>query len=430
MRYVDARLLMVQQTEYAFGNDVVLDLERAAIDSRRLAAEPAAHAVEFGLAEALAFPTQALRSHDLHQQLATVLADTRAGVLHDRSGESRTGIAFGLRHRTLDRQHEGTQIHHVIGDPRAQIGIGDAALGVGADILLGDLIERASFAAAIETATAWRAADALPFELQEAFADCPAAIERTHQVFLRHLHVGEKGLAERRVAADQLDGAYLHARRFHVDQEERDAFMLLGVVGAHEAETPIGILRAAGPDLLAIDEIVIALVDALCAQRCKIGSRAGLGIALAPPNFTLHDSRNVLFLLLLTAIFEQGRAEHHHAHTADRIESADAVHLLLQHARLRGRKAAAAILLGIGWRAPTLVAHRLLPLREVSAAFRAILVDHHGGLALQRGRKILFQPLARLCSEGFQIAVDFLSCTHDVAPPFTDDRASQGCAWR
>src|SRR5258708_24376627 len=98
MRGTEVRLLMVQQTQLPFGNVFVLDLERSAINRRRLAAQPASRAVQFGLGEALAVPAKALRTHDLHEKLRTILTDARAGVLHDGGRESRTGIAFGFRH--------------------------------------------------------------------------------------------------------------------------------------------------------------------------------------------------------------------------------------------------------------------------------------------------------------------------------------------
>src|SRR5262249_30868023 len=157
----------------------------------------------------------------------------------------------------------------------------------------------------------------------------------------------------------------LHAWRLHVDQQKADPFMLAGVVGTHEAEAPIGELRARGPDLLAVDEEMIALVHALRAQACEIGSSARLGVALAPPDLASHDARDVPFLLLFIAVFEERGPEHHHAHAADRTEGAEAVHLLLKDARLLLREAAAAIQHGPGGRSPPFVGHRLLPARKI-----------------------------------------------------------------
>ena len=131
------------------------------------------------------------------------------------------------------------------------------------------------------------------------------------QVALGDLHVGEEGLAERAFAADQLDRPRLDAGRRHVDQHERDALVLLGRrVGAHQAEAPVGLVGVAGPDLLAVDQPVVALVLAPGLQRREVGAGARLGIALAPADLALDDLRQVLGLLLLVGELQQHRAQH------------------------------------------------------------------------------------------------------------------------
>ena len=98
-----------------------------------------------------------------------------------------------------------------------------------------------------------------------------------------------------RGAGDHLDRPRLDlAGLMHVDQHEADALVLLGLrVGAHQAEAPVGVLGAGGPDLLAVDLPVVALVLAAwsasergrsrrwarsspgtsAARRCTIGGR-------------------------------------------------------------------------------------------------------------------------------------------------------------
>ena len=98
-----------------------------------------------------------------------------------------------------------------------------------------------------------------------------------------------------RGAGDQLDRPRLDARLVHVDQQEGDALVLLGLrVGAHQAEAPVGVLRAGGPDLLAVDQPVVALVLALGLQAGEVGAGAGLGVALAPAQLAADDRRQVL----------------------------------------------------------------------------------------------------------------------------------------
>src|SRR5258708_9502269 len=137
--------------------------------------------------------------------------------------------------------------------------------------------------------------------------------------------------------------------------------MLLGSVGAHQAEAPVGPLRAAGPDLLAVDQPVVATVLALGLQRGQVRAGAGLGKALAPADLAAGDGRDMALFLRLAAVFQQGRPEHHHAHAADGVPGPGRIHLLLQDARLGSVEATAAIGLWPGANAPAGLAHRRPP---------------------------------------------------------------------
>src|SRR5205085_8188 len=133
-------------------------------------------------------------------------------------------------------------------DTRAQIGIGNAAVLL-ARILLCDFFQFLA-SAAPEPA----GGNVLPLVLQQPLGDVPAAVQLADQILFRHLHIGEEGFAERRRAGDQLYRPRLDTRRLHIEQDERNAFVLLRGVGADEAENPIGLIGVAGPDLLAVDE--------------------------------------------------------------------------------------------------------------------------------------------------------------------------------
>src|SRR6185437_8791833 len=145
---------MIEQAKNSLGDDVVLDLLATAIDRRGLAAEPAADRVQLVAAEAFALPAQTLMTHHLDEQLGALLADARAGVLHDRSGRRWPLIGFRLAHRALHGEHKGPGVHQMAGDAGAQIGIRHLTVVVGADIDLGDLVERTGLAAAVESAAA------------------------------------------------------------------------------------------------------------------------------------------------------------------------------------------------------------------------------------------------------------------------------------
>ena len=100
-------------------------------------------------------------------------------------------------------------------------------------------------------------------------------------------------------------------------------------IGADQAEDPVGLVGIAGPDLLAVDQPMVALVLALGLQRGEVGAGAGLGIALAPADLAARDLGQEVLLLLLGAIFEQRRAEHRDAEAHQRIARADPRHFLL-----------------------------------------------------------------------------------------------------
>src|SRR5439155_3095353 len=76
-------LLVVEKTQNAFGDDVVLNFKRAAVDRGGLAAKPCAHRIEFVAREAVALPTKTVAAHNFDEQFGSFLTNLRTGVLHD-----------------------------------------------------------------------------------------------------------------------------------------------------------------------------------------------------------------------------------------------------------------------------------------------------------------------------------------------------------
>ena len=141
--------------------------------------------------------------------------------------------------------------------------------------------------------------------LQQIFGDVPAAIDGADHIGLGHPDVVEEGLAERRLAGDQEDRLGRDPLRGHVEQDEADAVVLLaGRVGAHQAENPVGEIGVGGPDLLAVDDEIVAVALGPGLQRGEIGSGVRLGIALAPADQPGGDLRQMLLLLRLGAVFQ------------------------------------------------------------------------------------------------------------------------------
>src|SRR5215831_8503788 len=117
-------------------------------------------------------------------------------------------------------------------------------------------------------------------------------------------------------------------------------------------------------------------------------------------------------LLFLAAVLEQRRAKHRNAHTADRVERANAIHLFLQYARFRAGEPAATILPRPSRRSPTLLSHHPLPTKEVGIGWSATLRKHDRALTLQRRREIRGNPTTYLASKRVQPVINPLSRAH------------------
>jgi hypothetical protein len=124
-------------------------------------------------------------------------------------------------------------------------------------------------------------------------------------------------------------------------------------------------------------------------------------------NAAVDDVGDVLLLLGLGAVLQQGRAEHADAHADDGVHGADGRHLLLQGAGLVAGQAAAAVLGRPGRDAPTLGAHALLPEGEI--AFRRLGRHDHrlerGEILAEGGGEIRLKPVAGFSPEAVESTV-------------------------
>ena len=98
------------------------------------------------------------------------------------------------------------------------------------------------------------------FMLQELFSDGPTLVFFTHEVGPGNSNVIKECFAERRSATDQLNRFCCYAFRGHVKKQKADAFMLgrLGV-SSNQAENPIGVVGIGGPDLRAINNVIVPI---------------------------------------------------------------------------------------------------------------------------------------------------------------------------
>ena len=103
----------------------------------------------------------------------------------------------------------------------------------------------------------------------------------------------------------------LPARLADVDQEHREAFgallHLLDRRGAREQQHQVGVQRARGPHLLAVDDVaVVALLHGAGLELGGVGAGGRLGDAEGlQPQLAARDARQVALLLLGAAVPQQ-----------------------------------------------------------------------------------------------------------------------------
>ncbi len=303
----------------------------------------------------------------------------------------------------LHRQTEGGGVDVVVGDAGAQGRLVQPTGLVHAQRIRRDLTQRTA------DADIAHGADHGSFVRQQGLGHVPSSVQGPDQVFLLDPHVVEEGLAEGRLTADQRDGTGADARRRHVEQDEANAQMLgrLGV-GADQTEYPVGLIGVGGPDLLAVDDPVVATIFRPRLDRGQVGAGAGLGIALTPADLAAHDGRQEALLLFLGAKGQQRRAQHPDAEAGQGHLGLDAAHLGGQHLGLFAGQAAAAIGAGPFRRGPAAGGHALHPqlvrrgLEDGLAAAPDVVL-----IAVARpahlGRTVGLQPGARFGAECVQV---------------------------
>ena len=275
--------------------------------------------------EAVALPAEALAAHDLESQLGAILADLGAGVLHDRGRGARALVGPGFGHRADGGELEGPGVHLVVDDARAQVRIGDAALR--------RRRRHSPWPAWLEPPTPNMPPPPPPpppppMPLRSCCSRRLAMVQPPFSgptrfsfgTFTSVKKVSQNG----EVPAISWIGRTSTPGRFMSISRKLMPSCFLRGVGAHQAEAPVGPLRAGGPDLLAVDQEWSPLSSALVCSEARSEPAPGS----EKPWHQRTSPRAIggmwRLLLLLVAVFEQGRAEHHHAHAADRVPGADA----------------------------------------------------------------------------------------------------------
>ena len=155
-------------------------------------------------------------------------------------------------------------------------------------------------------------------------------------------NVSQKGEAPlmRRMGRTVTPGVAMSSRR-----NVMPGLLLLGArIGPDQHEHPVGQVAVAGPDLLAVDHVVVAVDHRRCLQRREIGPGVGLGVSLAPADLPARDLREVLALERLAAELQERRADHGEAEADERRRQVEPRDLGLEHLGLVAREPAAAVL--------------------------------------------------------------------------------------
>ena len=111
--------------------------------------------------------------------------------------------------------------------------------------------------------------------------------------------------------ADRPDGQALIQNRTHVDEKCGESLCLLAHLiarrGTCEQHHQVGMLGAARPNFLAVDDVFIALALGECAQRGRVGAARRLGDAEGlQPKLAGGDLRQVSLLLRRRAVPQDG----------------------------------------------------------------------------------------------------------------------------
>gem|GEM_PF-5844522 len=200
---------------------------------------------------------------------------------------------------------DGHHLHLDLGDLSAEQRVFEHRLAI-ADFLHGDALEVRQHRLGRADAGQARALVG-----QQVLGAGPTLVFLTDKVFHRHADIVEEDLVDLVVAVQGDDRPHTDARALHVDQQEADAALLLGLgVGAHQAEDHVGVLTKGGPGLLAVDHVVVAVTHGAGLEAGEVGAGTGLGIALAPPVLTGEDARQIMVDLLLGAELDDHRSDH------------------------------------------------------------------------------------------------------------------------
>ena len=176
--------------------------------------------------------------------------------------------------------------------------------------------------------------------------------------------VGEEHLAELAAAGDVADRPDVDAGLVRRHQKQRNPLVFRGIrIGPAQHVEPVGVGAERHPDLLAVDDPLVAVAHGPGTQARQVRSRARLGEALAPELTHARDGRQEAALLLVGAEVQQGRAEQVPAVNAHPVGRSGSRVLLMEDDLLGQRAPAPAVLPRPGDVEQPRLREQLLPLQ-------------------------------------------------------------------
>ena len=150
-----------------------------------------------------------------------------------------------------------------------------------------------------------RAADHHPLGGERIGDDLPAVVDGADHVLRRHPHVvvelRAEGLAVERHARPDGD-----AGRVQIDHQHADAGVLLRLrIGPHRKPHVVRLVAAGRPQLLAVDDPVVAVADRAGAERGEVGTGLRLAVAEREEALAAADGGQPFVLLRLGAVQKQ-----------------------------------------------------------------------------------------------------------------------------
>ena len=179
-------------------------------------------------------------------------------------------------------------------------------------------------------------------------------------------------------------------------------------VGAGDQDSPLGVVRTRGPDLLAVHDPLVAVPLGAGPKPCQVGAGGRLAEQLAPDLRAAQHLRQPARLLLVCAVRHQRRPRHAEPDGEDVRRHVEARLLLTPDHGLDGRGLAAPVLPRPGDARPAGVG--LLDLPGLGGRDRTLVFPLEAliGLSLAQPCGVSLEPGPRLLSERrlFRVVVE------------------------